>query len=73
MEQDSNHIHILCSFKPKFGISQIIKEIKQKTTPIHPDVYWGKKNKLWSRGYFCSTVGNVSAFKIQEYIKKQNV
>ena len=74
IESYKNHIHILTSFKPKYSISYIIKRIKQLTTHnIHPKVYFGDKNILWSRGYYVSTVGNVNVFTIKKYIENQNV
>ena len=73
MEQDKNHIHLLISFKPKFSLSQIIKEIKQITTYyVNPIIYKGTKHILWSNGYYASTIGNVNVFKIKDYIKNQN-
>ena len=33
--------------------------------------YWSGKHHLWTRGYFCSTIGEVSESKIKEYIKNQ--
>jgi len=33
--------------------------------------YWKNKNILWTHGYFCSTIGEVSEQKIIEYIKNR--
>lgn len=33
--------------------------------------YWSGKHHLWTRGYFCSTIGEVSEAKIKEYIENQ--
>jgi putative transposase len=33
--------------------------------------YFWKKNKIWTGGYFVSTIGEVSEANILEYIKNQ--
>jgi len=33
--------------------------------------YWKKKRVLWTHGYFCSTIGEVSEEKLKEYIENQ--
>ena len=33
--------------------------------------YWKKKRKLWTHGYFVSTLGQVSEEKVFNYIKNQ--
>ena len=33
--------------------------------------YWGGKHYLWTSGYFCSTVGEVSEKTLKEYIENQ--
>lgn len=60
--------------------SQIISHVKQLTTRLlwqgYEEVlsrfYWGnKKGKLWTNGYFCETVGNISEDKLLEYVENQ--
>lgn len=33
--------------------------------------YWGGRNIFWTKGYFVSSVGNVSQETIQRYIENQ--
>lgn len=33
--------------------------------------YWSGKHYLWTRGYFCCTVGNASEETIKNYILNQ--
>lgn len=35
---------------------------------VSPETF---KHHLWTRGYFCSTIGEVSEAKIKEYIENQ--
>lgn len=77
---DNDHIHLLIRTCPSITISSIVRRIKQITTRQMWDkrgdylskYYWSKrKGKLWTNGYFCCTVGDVSSTIIEEYIKNQ--
>lgn len=79
MELDKDHIHLLIEFKPKYSIEQVVKRLKQLTTSYlwrkHKDYlrkyYWKQRNILWTRGYFCSTIGEVSEQTLRKYIENQ--
>lgn len=80
MELDKDHIHLLVTFKPNFSISQIVRRLKQMSQKIIWKnnefylrmYYWGKfVGKLWTNGYFCSTIGDVSEKTLRNYIEKQ--
>ena len=79
MVLDKDHIHLLLEFKPSTPITQVVKRLKQLTTKYIWDdnetylkqFYWGSKKRLWSGGYFCSTIGQVSEQTIKQYIEKQ--
>lgn len=77
---DKDHVHFIVQASPSVSPSQIVSRVKQLTTRIlwqeHEQVlsrfYWAnKKGKLWTNGYFCETVGNVSEDKILEYVENQ--
>lgn len=79
MELDKDHIHFLISINPEESISNVVHCLKQHSTyylwKMHHDhlskFYWGGKHYLWTCGYFCSTIGEVSENKIKEYIENQ--
>lgn len=81
MELDEDHIHFLISFPPSYSIEQTVRRLKQFSTyHIYDDpfitthlkkFYWKKKKVLWTHGYFCSTIGEVSEEKIKAYIENQ--
>lgn len=82
MEIDSikcDHIHFLIKSTPTCCISDIIHKLKQISTydMWHNNYnymskwYWSGKHHLWTRGYFCSTIGDISEKKIKEYIENQ--
>ncbi len=79
MELDSDHIHFLLEFPPKYSIEQTVRRLKMYSTKYlyeHCGEYlqkffWKGKRILWTHGYFCSTIGEVSEGKIVDYIDKQ--
>ena len=78
MEIDKDHIHFLISATPTDCIYTIIHSLKQISTydmwKLHHDwlskFYW-KQHHLWTRGYFCTTIGEVSEERIKHYIENQ--
>lgn len=79
MEIDKDHIHFLISFPPKYSIEQTVRRMKQvstnyawnKESAYLKQFYWSKKKRLWTGGYFVSTIGEVSEKTIEHYIKNQ--
>lgn len=73
-----DHIHFLIRATPNCRVSDIIHLLKQTSTydmwKQHYSYmrrwYW-RQHKLWTRGYFCSTIGDVSEKRISDYIKNQ--
>lgn len=76
---EKDHIHLLVSCKPTMCVSDIVRNIKRLTTyklwKEYPDklhtFYYGKKHKLWTNGYFVSTIGETSEDTINKYIENQ--
>lgn len=79
IELDEDHVHMLVSFKPHYSIEQVVKRLKQMSTfyiyqkeqEYLKKFYWKQKNVLWTHGYFCSTIGEVSEKKLIKYIENQ--
>ena len=79
MELDKDHIHFLVRINPDECISNVVHNLKQFSTynlwkkhnQYLKQFYWSGKHHLWTRGYFCSTIGEVSESKIKEYIENQ--
>lgn len=80
MEQigcDRDHIHLLCSFHPKYGGGQIVRLFKSITArelfKRFPDVkkeLWG--GEFWSDGYYLATVGERGNWKtVENYVRSQ--
>lgn len=74
---DKNHIHILCSFHPKYSIGEVVRKFKSITArelfkqfPLLKKDLWG--GEFWSDGYYVSTVGERGDWRVVErYVKNQ--
>ncbi len=71
----ADHVHMLISIPPKYGVSQVVGFIKGKSAIHIARVFQGRKrdftgHNFWAKGYFVSTVGRDEQ-TIREYIKKQ--
>jgi putative transposase len=71
-----DHIHLLLSCPPSIAPSKVVQYLKGRSSRLlqedFPDLkkrYWGQH--LWSRGYFCATVGSVTEEMIKQYIENQ--
>jgi putative transposase len=71
-----DHIHVLLSCPPILSPAKIMQYLKGRSSRLlqeeFPELkrkYWGQH--LWSRGYFCATVGSVTEEMIKEYIANQ--
>jgi len=80
MEQigcDVNHIHLLCSFHPKYGGGQVVQRFKSitakqlfKSFPQLRQELWG--GEFWSDGYYLATVGTRGDWSVVEkYVRNQ--
>lgn len=74
---DRNHIHVLCSFRPKLSPDRIVQIFKSLTAREvfrrQPEVkrqLWG--SEFWSDGYYAATIGERGHWSaVERYVKKQ--
>ena len=79
MGADNDHIHILCSFHPKYSIGQTVRLYKSitgrelfKQFPEIKKELWG--GELWSDGYYAATVSEKGNWQVVEnYISTQGL
>lgn len=69
-----DHVHVLLSAPPTMAPSEIMRRIKGRTSnklfeefPLLKKRYWGKH--FWARGYFCTTVGQITEEMIKAYLE----
>lgn len=73
-----DHIHILVKSIPGLSPAQIVRVLKQeaniwawKTYSSWLGKFYWKSYHLFTRGYYCGSVGNVSAQQVAEYLEAQ--
>jgi putative transposase len=74
---DENHIHILCSFHPKYSIGEVVRKFKSITArelfKRHSRLrreLWG--GEFWSDGYYAATIGEGGNWSVVEkYVRDQ--
>jgi putative transposase len=69
-----DHVHMLVSIPPQVAVSKLVQQVKGKSSyKLQREFkslqreYWGQK--MWSRGYFACSTGNVSSEMIAGYIE----
>ena len=74
---DGDHIHILCSFHPKYGGSQIVgifksitaKQLFVRFPQLRQDLWGGE---FWTDGYYLATVGTRGDWAtVERYVANQ--
>ncbi len=74
METDVDHIHLLVSVDPQWGIARFVKTIKGRSSRILRSEFAHLRSRLptlWSNSYFVSTVGGAPLAVIKQYIENQ--
>ena len=74
LAMQADHIHLFIRVFPSVSASMVVKELKGKTAHTLCQRFPELRNKVpsvWTKSYFASTAGNVSAETIQKYIEAQ--
>lgn len=73
MECHIDHVHMFVSAVPQLSIPEIMQKIKGCTSHTLRDEFreLSGMSSLWTRSYFVSTAGDVSARTIQAYVESQ--
>lgn len=70
-----DHVHMYVSIPPKMAVSDFVSKLKGKSAlmffDMHPELADKYNRHFWARGYYVSTVGEVNAATIIEYIRTQ--
>lgn len=76
IECDKNHVHMILSVDPQFGVHRLIKQIKGRSShhlrKEFPDLK-SKMPSLWTNSYFVSTVGGVTLEVVKKYVESQKL
>ncbi|HBF78253.1 MULTISPECIES: IS200/IS605 family transposase [Clostridium] len=74
LEVMPDYVHMFISVDPRQPLHELIRLFKGRSSRILRDKYPELKSRipsLWTRSYFCCTIGNVSEEVIQQYIENQ--
>lgn len=74
METVPDHVHLLISCDPQFGIHRVVKQLKGYSASVLRKEFSHLKStmpSMWTNSYFCSTVGSVSLEVVKHYIENQ--
>jgi putative transposase len=69
-----DHVHMFISFDPRQPLHELIKLFKGRSSRILRDKYPKLKSRLpslWTRSYFCCTIGHISEETVKQYIENQ--
>lgn len=69
-----DHVHVFVTGQPTNAIQYIVNQLKGYTSHILREEFRELRAKLpclWSRSYYCGTVGYVSEAAIRKYIEAQ--
>lgn len=77
--ENGDHVHLVVRTTGTYSLSSTVARIKMLTTKSlwgsHSThlrrLYWSKRKKLWSGGYYAATVGDVSIDYVKKYLEKQ--
>ena len=71
----ADHVHLCLSIPPKLSVSDFMGYLKGKSALMifdrHPEMGSKFNRHFWARGYYVSTIGNISEETIKNYIKEQ--
>lgn len=74
MEVMPDHVHLLISCDPQFGIHKVVKRIKGRSSHDLRKEFQDLRTRLptlWTNSYFCLTVGGALLSVVKEYIESQ--
>jgi putative transposase len=69
-----DHVHLLVSVDPQFGIHRLIKRVKGRSSRFLRQEFPILKHKLpslWTKSYFVATTGDAPLSVITQYIEQQ--
>jgi putative transposase len=69
-----DHVHLFVESDPTFCVAEIVNRLKGFTSRVLRQEFASLRTRLptlWSRSYFASTIGHVSAATIERYIADQ--
>lgn len=74
LEVMPDHVHVLVSVDPQFGIHSLVKLMKGRSSRLLRQEFPKLKSRLptlWTNSYFVATVGGAPLSLVKQYIENQ--
>lgn len=74
LETMPDHVHLLVTVDPQYGIHRLIKQIKGRSSRLLRDEFPPLRTRiptLWTNSYFVATVGGAPLAIVKQYIADQ--
>jgi putative transposase len=74
VETMPDHVHLLVSIDPQFGIHRLVKQIKGRSSRLLRDEFGHLRSRLptlWTNSYFVATVGGATLDVVKRYVENQ--
>ncbi len=74
METMPDHVHLLVSVDPQYGIHRLVKGIKGRSSRLLRQEFPHLKSRmptLWTNSYFVATTGGATLEVIKQYVENQ--
>lgn len=74
VETMPDHVHLLVSVDPQFGIHRLVKQIKGRSSRLLRAEFPHLKSRiptLWTNSYFVATVGGATLDVVKRYVEDQ--
>lgn len=74
LEVMPDHVHLLVSCDPQFGIHRLVRLIKGTSSRLLRQEFPVLKKKLpclWTNSYYCGTTGGVTLEVVKRYVESQ--
>lgn len=74
IEVMDDHVHLLVSVDPQFGIHRLVKQFKGRSSRFLRDEFPSVKSRLpslWTNSYYVGTAGGTQLDVIKSYIENQ--
>lgn len=74
LETMPDHVHLLVTCDPQFGIHRLVKQIKGRSSHLLRQEFPSIKSRLptlWTNSYFVATVGGATLEVVKRYVENQ--
>ena len=74
METMPDHVHLLVSVDPQYGIHRLVKQVKGRSSRVLRQEFPALKSRLptlWTNSYFVATVGGAPLEIVKQYVENQ--